>query len=336
MRPSTGFTFVLALCFASLSRGADFDPYHGPRPIAVVVEWSPFNHAAPTPLVAVYENGLFIFRMYERYAADDPRIQRGHGRTVHRHATLNKAQLSELCAEFEPVLKLPGLRAEYDLDIAADDLPNTHLYVRHGGRQVATSVFGLASYIHEERRKADDSSHDDASLEEPPVRKPSYPPAALLKLHERLCGLGDAGSKEWTPKYLEVSLWPYGGDPANHPAPLWPKDWPTADSQRCRKTGDSYSVYLDYSKWDEVGDLLSKRWAFVFAGQQMGAGRRVVFPGEPVWQKAFDESYAREEQAKTGRGMTTQASVSTKSFQAGRACRPRAGWLRRIFSLRKG
>jgi len=84
-------------------------------------------------------------------------------------------------------------------------------------------------------------------------------------------------------------LWPY--DDAPDPSINWPARWPGLESKWSTSRGtDSYSIYLPASEIDALRGLLSSRkprGAVALADKKWAIAWRIVFPGEPVWRRAF-------------------------------------------------
>jgi hypothetical protein len=122
----------------------------------------------------------------------------------------------------------------------------------------------------------------------PNSRSADSVPDELLELHKFLSSIEYADSKEWIPKYVEVMIWPYEYAPDASIA--WPKDWPSLDSDRSRKRGDSYSIFLDGSLLPDLRSFLHTRkekGAVEIGGRKWAVSFRQVFPSEPTWRKAF-------------------------------------------------
>ncbi len=66
----------------------------------------------------------------------------------------------------------------------------------------------------------------------------TLPPDALLKVHKFLTTLDFPKSTEWVPEYVEVMLWDYSYAPES--SIVWPKDWPSLESDRTTRRGQSF------------------------------------------------------------------------------------------------
>ena len=264
----TLLAILFALCAAATAGTAtDFDPFAGPKPVAVFIRTNPWLMAvgSDTPCVAIYENGDVIFQK----TTDDE--------VTYRRITLDRNELKSVRERFAPLLAETELKPKYDLRPGASDLPEAKFYVRDGEREVATSVYGLLS--------------GGAKLASRPgfkAAKVSPPPDALFSLHAWLDTFDYPGSTPWTPQYVEVMLWDYAYAP--DASILWPSDWPSLSSDRTIKRRSAYSIYLDGSLLPKLDEFLSTRkekGAVEIEGRKMSATYRFAFPQEPVWLRAF-------------------------------------------------
>jgi hypothetical protein len=125
---------------------------------------------------------------------------------------------------------------------------------------------------------------------------PIVPPDELLELYRWFSRIGNRNSKEWIPKYVEVILWDYSH--ASEASLTWPDEWPSLDSDRAQKRGNSYSIYMDGAMLPKLRDFLEsrKQGALEIDGKWMSAEYRLTFPREPDWRNAF--AAARQKQVK--------------------------------------
>lgn len=253
-----------AVAAAANAAAAGFDPFAGPKPLAIFIEQNPWLMVigSDTPRVAVYENGDVVFT---KKAADN--------RLVYHHTTLKPADLAALARSWTPLVDHPPAKKRFEIS-GATDQATAVLYLANGDRFAGLSVYGLSCTS--TPPAPTNPKGDDA------------PPAALYELHKTFCTFDFASSREWTPKYVEVMLWDYSNAPAASIA--WPKEWPGLTSERALKRGDAYSIFLN-------GDQLPKLNAFIAAQKEKGAvelagkkwaiSYRFTFPGEPIWRKAL-------------------------------------------------
>jgi hypothetical protein len=245
-----------ALTLAGTAAAGRFDPFVGPKPLAVLMAEDRQHGFADrdAPLVAIYENGDVIF------------AKRGNGRSAFHRAKLSTSELAEMAKVWQPLFTTPT-NPHYSLSGWTHE-PITFLYVRHEERALTLSAYGLSC------GNALALGKDNSLL----------PPSAFLSVVEKLCALDISGSLTWAPQIVEVMLW-HGAGPSSQSV-AWYRDWPTLNSDRARKRRDGYSIYLDGTQlpkldalhWDTSVDLNGKSWSVSY---------RYVFPSEPIWEKAF-------------------------------------------------
>jgi hypothetical protein len=239
---------------------AGFDPFAGPKPVAVFIEVNPWLMVigSDTPRVAIYENGEVIFakNIGESYAYHTSR--------------LTAAELSALEGRWLAIFGTTPKKDGYDVSHATDQA-TAWFYLRHGGKTFATNVYGWDC-----RR----------SLPAPAKLEPQdTPPAELAELHKTFCAIDFAASREWTPKYVEVMFWDYGYAPQSSVA--WPKKWPDLRSERAFRRGNAWSVFLDGSQLADLRAFLKERnekGAVELDGKKWAVAYRFTFPSEPTWR----------------------------------------------------
>ena len=251
---------LTSLLFAVAPAAAKFDPWAGPKPVAVFTEFNPWLMVigSDTPRVAIYENGDVIF-------------VKKIGQTYPYHSMkLTPAQLQELEAKWESLLDLTPPKDGYEVT-GATDQATASFYLRHGDKTFATSVYGWRC---------------GGGVPVPAHLKPEEkPPAALAEAHKTFCAIDFPESKEWVPKYLEVMLWDYSYAPQASLA--WPKKWPGLTSERALKRGDAWSIFLDGTQLAELHVFLRERQekgAVELGGKKWAADFRYTFPSEPLWR----------------------------------------------------
>lgn len=275
-------SFLAGAALLFLGAAAPFDPFAGPKPLAVFIQSDPWAMVlgADTPRVAVYEDGEVVF------------VKKVGERLAYHHVKLTPKGLAALEARIAPVLAVKDLKPWYDMAPGVTDQPRAMFYLRDGSREVATSVYGLKAK----------GTRLPAFTVFPGAPKPDRPPSELRELHAWLSELDFPSSREWTPRYVEVMLWDYSYAPDS--SIVWPKDWPSLQSPRAVQRGSSYSIFLDGSELPKLRAFLAtrgERGAVEVDGKKMAAEFRYVFPGEPVWDKAFREAAKREAAASRAR-----------------------------------
>ena len=251
---------LIGLLLLAEPAAAKFDPYAGPKPIAVFTEINPWLMVigSDTPRVAVYENGDVVFakKIGDAYA--------------YHTAKLSPAQLKEMEERWLSVFAAAPKPGGYDVSYATDQ-STAVFYLHHDEKTFATSVYGW-----------DCRGGTPAPADLKPEERP---PAALKELHGTFCGFDVADSKEWVPKYLEVMLWDYSYAP--EPSVAWPKKWPGLESERALKRGDARSIFLDGSQLSDLKAFLKDRrekGAVELGGRKWAVDFRYTFPSEPMWR----------------------------------------------------
>jgi hypothetical protein len=277
------FAIIVSVCLTNVLSAAAFDPFEGPKPIAIFIQSNPWAMVigSDTPRVAAYENGDLIF------------AKKINDRLTYHYVKLDKVGLEKVRERLKPVLELKHLKPSYDISPNVTDQPEAMFYCRDGDREAATTVYGLMA----------DGTKLPAYTQFPDDAKPTEPPEELLKLHKWLSEIDYPNSKQWTPKYVEVMLWDYSYAP--EASIQWPKDWPSLNSARALKRGDSYSIFMNGSMLSQLRKFLAtqkEKGAVEIEGKKMAVEYRFTFPSEPAWRKAFAAAAEREEkQAREGR-----------------------------------
>lgn len=288
----TVLAIIIGLHLITVCAAADFKPFEGPKPMVIFIQSDPSADVigADTPRVAIYENGDVIF------------TRKVNDRPVYHFVSLDKDGLEKVRERINPVLALKGVRLRYNIRPNVTDQPEAMFYLGDGDRVVVTSVYGLVA----------PDTRLPAETESPNGPQPTVPPDELLKLHKWLCEIDYPGSKEWTPKYVEVMLWDYSN--AAEASVQWPKEWPSLNSDRAIRRGDAYSIFLDGSLLPEVRAVLATQTemgALEIEGKKMAAFCRFTFPGEPVWRKALTAAAKRAKMAE-GQGDKGRADPTSR------------------------
>jgi hypothetical protein len=264
-----GALLIALLACACSCQGPTFKPFDGPKLILVFIESDPWLNVigSDNPRVAVYETGEVIF------------LKAVNGKRIHHTVKLDTSALEDLRSHLAPLVALKNLKSHYNVNPNVTDQPTSMFYIRQGGKAVATRVYGLMA----------PETEPGSSFRAADGRAPDKVPTELLQLHARLCSLDFAKRIEWTPQYLEVMLWDYSYAPEE--SIHWPKEWPSLDSARAIKRGDSYSIFLDANLLPQLRDFLATekdKGAVEVGGKKLAAAYRFAFPSEPIWRQAFD------------------------------------------------
>jgi hypothetical protein len=240
-----------------------FDPYAGPKPLAVWIQTDPWLWVigSDVPRAVLYEDGELVF------------IKVAGRRTVSlRHRKVGRAELEAFKGSIGAAVST-STRARYELAEITDQ-PSALIYARSGERTLATEMYGV---------RAEDAREPASAFR--PVPREVH---ALFRL---LASVDEAGSTEWQPRYVEVMLQPYRGP--EKPVLHSPADWPGLTSERTRARHDGqYSIYMDAAMKPRIEALLDQQktrggGAIEHAGKSWFMRTRLVFPGEPIWREAF-------------------------------------------------
>lgn len=261
MRMSVRLFSLLLAFLATLPVQAAFDPFAGPKPVAVFIEQNPWLMVigSDTPRVTVYDNGDVIF------------LKKSGDEYSMRIAKLSPTELSQLEQKWAPLFETK-LKRDYSLSDATDQT-SAQLYLRNGDQAIAVDAYGLdcdgISYV---------AKLDPADT----------PPPEFYAVHKSLCNLDFASSEAWTPEYVEVMLWNY--DYAPDKSIHWQQDWPNLQSERAIQRGDMWSIFLDGTELPKLLAFLKTRpekGAVEVGGKKWAASVRYTYPSEPVWRQAL-------------------------------------------------
>ncbi len=270
---------IVGLCIGSICSAANFDPFEGPKPIAVYYFWYAGGNEVDTgPRVVVYENGEVIF-----YA------MLGDNGGDYYSFMLDRNGLKKVRAKLKAVMKFKELRSRYDiynyLTVNIYFPPSTMFYFRDGGREAATKVYGLGlSSVDSKLYAYIDNSREELQ---------DMPPDELLDLYRLLLELRSPDIKEWKPKYIKVVF--HERTDAPEDSIKWPEDWPSLDSERASRKGTGYyTIFLDgllYQKLREFLARLKPGSAVEISCRKLDFSYcRPVLPGEILWQRAFERA----------------------------------------------
>lgn len=261
-------TAALAMLPSAALCAGDFDPFEGPKPLIVFMRTNPWAEVigADVPQCVVYEGGEIV------YLKD---------RNFRRHQ-LSQSELAGLKERVAALAAVKDLKTFYNRHPGISDQPESCFYLATSKNPFTVSVYGLV-----------DSDQIQAPAASPggQRRQPDALPAELVQLHKQFVNLDFKESRPWSPKYVELMLWPY--DYAKEPFVQWPPGWPGLASDRAIKRGDSYSIFFDGALLPKLAEFLGKMHtragdsAVKLDGKKWSASARLTFPSEPVWSKAF-------------------------------------------------
>ncbi len=121
-------SLVLGCAFA---QALDFDPFKGPKPIAVLIQTDPWLMVigSDTPLVAIYDDGQVL---YLRRKKDEPPSL--------LHVQLGPGALTEIKSKLSSFGDFSKLNRYYDLAPNVFDLPETKIFLSVAGKEFATTT----------------------------------------------------------------------------------------------------------------------------------------------------------------------------------------------------
>ncbi|HWX64932.1 MAG TPA: hypothetical protein VNZ27_00760 [Rhodanobacter sp.] len=254
---------IIGLGLTRLCSAADFNPFEGPEPLMVVVEFDPWSMvlSADSPRVAIYANGDVIF------------VGKEGKNQVYRFKRLTAQELDNVRQQAGKVFRSTELKHHYDMR-GGTDQPMAEFYFHDAKGSVATEVVGLEC---------------EPSKPSPWDRNVTPPPKALLDLNASLCSLDFPGSEKWSPPYAEVMMWDYNYAPGT-PVP-WPKSWLGLDSSQTIRRGHDYSIFMDGAMLPQLNAFvhgIPQKSAVAIGGRKISISIRIPFPSEPVWRRALE------------------------------------------------
>jgi len=258
--------FLLLLLSLLLSLpGADaapFQPFDGPRPLAVLIETSPWRMVlcADPPKFVLYEDGQVIYR---KDVPDAPT------RYLWKRLTPQELQrLKATLAGFGPFRHVDKLLELADIS----DQPETKLYLNFDQTRLATTVYGMNVF-----KRSPEDGRSAVAL-----------PLSVRRLYVYLAALELPGATPWTPAYVEAMAWDYSY--ATQASIAWPRQWPGLHAPTTIRRADMYSIFIPGTQKDALAAFLATQraqGAVDIDGKKFSVSVRSVFPGEPVWRQAF-------------------------------------------------
>jgi hypothetical protein len=258
--------------FASLAAGAPPgsvpeapapDPNAWPdKALAVLIEHNPWAMVigADTPRVVVFDDGTVIRRTPSKGASQ-------------RYLAVSKlaaSELNDLRSALRPSASFWDLKDQYNVAPNVTDMVTTELVVYSEGRFKRVEVYG---YAPEEWKPP-------AFTMMPSKQIADALPAEFDRLCHLLVDLAPRDEVQWSPKYVEVMIWPYEYSPDK---PLeWPSGWPGLTSPMAFQRGDSYSLIVPGSKLAALEAFVARRGerqAVRIGGKKWAIAYRPVMPG---------------------------------------------------------
>lgn len=253
--------FISAVLFLALPAQASFDPFVGRKPLAVLIEQSPWVEWVnwDTPRIAVYDDGEVIFW---RESTEDSSYQ---------IAQLSSFELESVKKKLA-ALSAISVKQNYSLSDRRDQI-NTQIYIENGDNDAVINGYEIEC-DHVPARNYDESE--------------IYPPLEFFQIHSFLCQFKPKLSKSWTPDYIEVVLW--DGQYATEKSIYWPEEWPNLSSDRALLQDNRWSLFLNWSEAPKLFAFLEtrpKKGAIQIGGKKWIASVRYTLPNEPVWRRAL-------------------------------------------------
>ena len=261
----------LLLGIGAVAWALDYNPFEGPKPIAILIQTNPWLMVigSDVPRVALYEDGQLVYLKKEK---DDS--------NHYVRKQLSETELNAVKGQLISCGDWHECKEYYDLAPGVTDQPETQVYINLSGQRLVTRIYGLAALglsVPAFRASGGESRSDTL-------------PQSLVRLHEYLTQLDYADAKEWIPQYVEVMIWPYEYAPDT--SIQWPPGWPGVDSEDAIARGDSYSIFMPGDRITDLRKFLATRrdkGAIEISGRKWSAALRYVFPSEPVWWTAFQQ-----------------------------------------------
>jgi len=245
------------------------------EPIAILIEHDPWAMVigADIPRVSIYADGTVI------------RLEKG---SPTRKAQLFVSQLKgdeweRVRKAIHPAESFWELRDEYNVAPNVTDLITTELVVTEDERFKRIQAYGYS-----------------AEAWTPPAQtimlKEDAKSDSLPREFDRIClalaTLKPNNERVWSPRYVEVMIWPYEYAPDE--SLEWPARWPNLTSPMAFQRGASYSLILPGSELSALEAFVARRGqrqAIQISGRKWAIAYRPVMPGG-TWASEIAERQA--------------------------------------------
>lgn len=219
-------------------------------PLIVLRESNPWAMVmgAGGPTFVLYKNGIVIYRENKKYVS----------------VKLNEHEFHKLLKELKPSSDFLDLKGYYSLSQWTDQ-PTTRLFVNLNGFKKYSDITANLRSPNKEQKPA---------------------PKSFMKLFNKLIAYKHKNAKPWFPKKFEVMASPYEYAPEK--SIVWHSDWPDLFDLWTKKRYESYSIYMDASKYQEFEDFLktrSMKGAVKINNKKWFVDVRLPFPNEKIWMK---------------------------------------------------
>lgn len=247
-------------------------------PVLVLIESDPWDVTTQwlaSPTVALYDDGLVIYRKLDRGTL--------------MSTVLDQEEQRQLLSSL-PLDALRDVQEEHRVSRWSHP-PYNELYIWNQGALKRVAVMGFL------RNPEKWAAHPSPEFVEAVKEERAKIPPAFLQLFDALIDYDHANASAWTPETIEVLLWPLSDPPMNPLA--WPAEWPGPSHPNTKRWGIGYLVVLDVQELDKVKQMRVRLWeegqALLFDGKAMTIDYRIPFPSEQAWrnpafQGASDEA----------------------------------------------
>lgn len=225
------------------------------EPLAVLIEHNPWAMVigAGTPRAEIFTDGTII-RLDAGGPARKPQLL---------VSQLTPAELARVKKAIRPAASLWRLKDDYNLAPNVTDRLTTELVVSDGKRMKRIQIYG---YSADERQGG--------------MAKVLFLPREVDRICRLLIALKPAHEVAWSPRYVEVMIWPYEYSPDE---PLdWPEHWPALTSPMAFQQGDSWSLILPGAELPALEAFVAQRGerqAIRNGGKKWAIAYRPVMPG---------------------------------------------------------
>jgi hypothetical protein len=251
-----------------------FNPYAGPKPIAVLMYSSVwFPNVLEMPAVVILDDVTVLITTNGVEGPEFRRRDLSAEEYIYVHDLVRR------------IVELGNIEPKYNVCPNVTDRAEALLYASDGQRQLATRVYGLAPSAPASCEAGHDGGFGGG------ISKRLNPPEEVLELHRWLESTSASQSKIWTPAYAEAIFW--NAPKASEADIDWPTNWPGPTSDRAVLRNEGFSIFLDGDMLLQARKVLKGRWllgAVRVNDKSMNAVCRPVYPHELQWRHAFEEA----------------------------------------------
>lgn len=231
-------------------------------PIAVLLEENSWSNGADVPLVALYDNGLLVYKD-ESIVNDFP----------FKAIYLQKNELNKLLKQIGPIEKFFQLHPYFSL-VDGWDLPSTKIFLSNSEHRKFVSIYGS----HIVNKQLVIIFNEDKNI---------VAPKEFIRIQSILSGLSYPSATPWIPEYYKIII-------CAPSETSRPDTFPDLKIQLTeRRKNDEYSLLIKGTRKAELIKFFpyrQKREDIVIGGKKWAVVSILpVFPGEPIWQAAEKE-----------------------------------------------